>query len=77
MTKATLVQVSIVGDVLGFIPVVGWVLSIPLLILHFNYAGARALICLLEALPMVGMLPVFTGAALTYPDTDVPDQIEG
>jgi hypothetical protein len=75
MTKSGLIKLSVAGDVIGLIPGLGYIAGIPLMVIHFNYAGKRALMCLLEALPMVGCLPIFTIAACTYPDNDAADPV--
>ena len=70
MTKSTLIKLSLIGDALGLVPVLGTIISIPLLIVHYSYAGPRALWCLIEMLPMVGFLPIFSIAAAMYPDNE-------
>ncbi len=59
---------NIIG--IGAIPPFSWLLDLPLLVMHFNYAGSKAAFTLLELIPVVGVFPFFTVAALNYPDHD-------
>jgi hypothetical protein len=73
MTKKTLITCSIIRDALnwllvGQIPGVCQLLDVPLLIMHYKYAGPQASWTLLELIPMVGLIPIFTIAACNYPD---------
>lgn len=75
MTKKELVIWSILRDLLdlvgiGQIPPFNWMLSAPVQLMHFSYAGAKATTCLLEMIPLVGVLPIFTIAALSYPSKE-------
>jgi bacteriorhodopsin len=64
-------MLSLVADALGIlvigqIPVLSWVIDIPVIIMHLAYAGPVGLGTLLELVPVVGILPVFTLAAAGY-----------
>jgi hypothetical protein len=70
-----LIKWSIARDLLdllivGQLPGVGALLDLPLIIMHFDYAGPAAAVTLLEAIPVVGLLPIFTIMALCYPNHD-------
>ena len=80
MTKKQLITWSIARDALDFvaigqIPPFSWVLDVPLIIMHFSYAGSAALITLFELIPIVGLFPFFTVAAFSYPDNDEASEI--
>jgi hypothetical protein len=71
MSRKTLLVFSIFADVLDFlvvgqIPILSWVIDIPLIVLHVQYAGLRGLWTLLELVPFVGLLPVFTIATFAH-----------
>ena len=73
MTRTQLVAISVIRDALDFvvigqIPGLNWILNIPVIILHYRFAGPRALITLFENVPGIETLPCFTAAALAYPD---------
>jgi hypothetical protein len=75
MTKKMLVAVSADADaldvvVIGQLPGLSWFIDAPVLAMHFMYAGPKALPTLLELVPVVGTIPLFTIAALSYPDKD-------
>jgi hypothetical protein len=75
MTKGDLIKISMVADFLDFvvvgqIPVLSWVIDIPVIIMHVIYAGPSGLSTLLELVPIVGILPVFTIAAAGYKNRD-------
>lgn len=81
MTKSQLIKWSIARDALNFIgigqiPVLCWLLDLPILVMHFNYAGAAALFTLLETIPIIGFFPFFTVAALCYSNHDEPEMTE-
>ena len=73
MTKGNLVKISMVADFLDFvvvgqIPVLSWVIDLPVIIMHVAYAGPAGLTTLIELVPFVGILPMFTLAAAYYED---------
>jgi hypothetical protein len=75
MTKSQLIKWSGIRDfldiiVIGQIPGINWLLDLPVLIMHLNYAGPVALFTLLEAIPGLGFLPIWTIAAMSYPNHD-------
>jgi hypothetical protein len=79
MTKSQLIKWSFGRDVLdwlgiGQVPPLSWILDVPILWKHFEYAGPAACIAALELIPVVGALPIFTVAAMLYPNKDEPDQ---
>lgn len=75
MTKGGLIAVSVVRDLLDFtpfghIPVVDQLLDLPVIYLHYRYAGPKALVGLPEIVPFIGFLPIFTVLAISYGDAD-------
>jgi len=70
MTKSTVIAVSVVRDFLDLfihIPGIDQLLDIPVLYVHFRYAGPRALVALPELIPFVGVVPLYTLLAISYP----------
>lgn len=62
---------SIVADILDFavigqVPGIGHLLDVPVFILHFLAGGPKALLTLLELIPFVGSLPIFSYLAWRY-----------
>jgi hypothetical protein len=77
MTKKQLIKWSAGRDALNFIgigqiPGLCWLLDLPLIIMHFNYAGPAAIFTLFETIPIIGFFPFFTVAAMMYPNHDAP-----
>jgi hypothetical protein len=73
MKKSTLVTLSLIGDlldiaVIGQIPGLSWFIDIPIIICHVAYAGPGGFMTMLELIPVVGTLPLFTIAALAHKD---------
>ncbi len=72
ISRKLLIAVSAIGDGLDFLGFGAFpffwsvVIDAPITILHFLYAGPRALVVLAEYIPMVGFLPIYTIAALAY-----------
>ncbi|MDB6025858.1 MAG: hypothetical protein JWM68_2081 [Verrucomicrobiales bacterium] len=73
MTKKTLLKISAAADALDL--VTGWIpgpwtliVDVPVFICHFLYAGPRALWVLTDNIPIVGILPIYTIAAMAYPE---------
>lgn len=71
MNKQQLIVASIIADVLdvfvvGQIPVLSWFIDIPIIIMHVNFAGAKGFMTLIELVPVVGTLPLFTFAAFSH-----------
>lgn len=69
-----LLAASIAADILDFagigqIPGLGHLLDVPIFILHFLAGGPKALPVLLELIPFVGVLPIFTYFAWRYDQT--------
>lgn len=80
MTRKTLITWSVIRDLLDFmvvgqIPGLGQLLDVPILMMHYAYAGANANFALPELIPTVGFLPIFTIAACCYPDPDAARQV--
>lgn len=78
MTKKTLIAVSAARDALDFVmigqlPGLNWLLNIPVIYLHYRYAGPLALLTLFENVPGIETLPGFTVAAISYPNRDAID----
>jgi hypothetical protein len=66
---------SLIADVLDFfvagqIPILSWVIDIPVLIMHVAFAGAKGFFTLLEMIPVVGTVPLFTASALLQTPKD-------
>lgn len=75
MTRRQLIAWSAARDaldwlVIGQVPPFNWLLDIPILCMHLKFAGPPALIGLIELVPVVGMFPFFTTAALSYPEPE-------
>ncbi len=75
MKKSTLVILSLIGDVLdvlviGQIPGLSWFIDIPIILCHVAYAGPSGFATLIELVPVVGTLPLFTVAALSHKNHD-------
>ncbi len=75
ISKKTLLITSVVADVVDVLFLVGispgpWsiITEAPVTVIHFMYAGPRATIVLGEFIPFAGFLPIYTIAALLYPD---------
>ncbi len=71
MKRSTLFTISLIGDLLdiavvGQVPVLSWFIDIPVIICHVAFAGASGFTTLLELIPVVGTLPLFTFAALVH-----------
>lgn len=71
MTRKDLITASIIADVLdifviGQIPGLSWFVDIPVIIMHVSFAGSAGFSTLLELVPGVGTLPVFTIAAFSH-----------
>lgn len=72
MTKSDVVIVSVIRDLLDFtpfghIPLLDQMLDLPVIYMHVKYAGPRGLTTIPELIPLVGILPIFTVLALSYP----------
>ena|GEM_PF-5800494 len=73
MTKKQLLIASGIADSLdliavGQIPGLSWFVDIPVLLIHVAFAGPKGWITVLELVPLVGTIPIFTLAALQYED---------
>ena len=71
MDRKTLIIFSIIADVLdllviGQIPVLSWVIDIPLIIMHVSFAGMAGFWTVVELVPVAGLLPLFTVAAFAH-----------
>ena len=76
MDSRSLLVLSVIADILdllviGNIPGLSWFIDIPLILLHFAAGGPAALVALLEAIPLVGLVPIFTWLAWRYHNTGV------
>jgi hypothetical protein len=72
LTKQQLIVFSVVADVLdvlviGQVPGLSWFIDIPVILMHLAYAGSRGWTTLIELVPVVGTLPLFTIAAMSHP----------
>lgn len=71
MNSKALLATSVFADfldfgVIGQIPGVGHFLDIPVFIMHFLAGGPKAAMVLLEVLPGVGFMPIYTYFAWKY-----------
>ena len=72
ISRKALLVVSVIADALDFLGFGAFpffwtlVIDIPVTIIHFCYAGPRALVVLAEYIPFVGFVPIYTLAALFY-----------
>lgn len=74
LNSKTLLIASIVADLLdiaiiGQTPGVGHLLDFPVFVMHFMAGGPRAAFTLLEAIPGIGFLPIFSWFAWKYHTT--------
>ncbi len=67
LTKQTIVVISIIADLLDFTPFhFAFIIDIAVIIIHYLYAGPRALWGIFDMIWGVGVLPIYTGLALSY-----------
>jgi len=71
MSRKTLLVTSLIADVLdilviGQVPGLSWIIDLPLIVMHVAYAGPSGFSTLVELVPVVGTLPLFTLAALSH-----------
>ena len=69
-----LLAVSVIADILDFtgigqIPGLSHLLDVPVIILHFLAGGPKALLLLLELVPFIGFIPIFSYFAWRYKTT--------
>jgi hypothetical protein len=74
LNSNTLLTFSIIADVLdiaiiGQTPGIGHILDLPVFIMHFMAGGPKAAFTLLEAIPGIGFLPIFSWFAWKYHKT--------
>lgn len=63
-----IIGASILADILDF-TIVGqfiYVVDVIIIILHMVYAGPKALLGILDMIPGVGLIPVYTFLSLSY-----------
>ena len=75
LTRKLLIIASLVADaldiaVVGQIPGLSYAIDLPIIAMHVAFAGPAGLATLLELVPMVGTVPMFTAAAMMYPDQE-------
>ena len=75
MSRHLLIGVSLFADVLdwfiaGQIPVLSWIIDIPTVLMHVAFAGPGGYFTLIELIPVVGTLPLFTFAAIVQKPTE-------
>ena len=75
ISRKTLLIASVVADVVDLLTVsfgggTQWFpfIEIPVVILHFMYAGPKAALAMFDLIPGLGLLPLYTIAALLYID---------
>lgn len=68
MSKKFLLYASIFVDILDFTGIGHFLyfFDIILIVMHFVYAGPKAIAGILDMIPVVGFLPVFTIMSLTH-----------
>jgi hypothetical protein len=71
VSRKTLLIVSLIADaldimVVGQIPGLSWIIDLPVIAMHVAFAGPAGFSTLLELVPVVGTIPLFTLAALTH-----------
>ena len=68
MFRNIIVGISILADLLDFTGVGHFLyfIDVVVIILHMLYAGPKALIGILDMLPGIGVLPIYTALSLTY-----------
>ena len=68
MNRGQLIMWSVIADVLDIVVIgqtpIGWVIDLPLIVMHFVAYGPAAILNLLELIPGIGFIPVFTIMAL-------------
>lgn len=78
INRTTLILVSIVFDLLDFAAITQAApyLEIPVLAMHWLYAGPKGLFTMVDMVPGVGYFPFYTLAALMYrePGADTIDE---
>lgn len=69
--KKWVIGASVVADLLDLTGVghLAWFVDVAVVVLHFAYAGPRALIGILDLVPGLGLAPIFTVLALFYDHT--------
>lgn len=79
ISRKTLITASIIADAVDVLFLVGispgpWsaITEGPVTMMHFMYAGPRAVAVLAEIIPFAGFLPIYTIAALLYPKPKRP-----
>lgn len=71
MTRQQLIVASVIADVLdvfviGQVPGLSWFIDIPIICMHVAFAGPKGFMTLIELVPVVGTLPLFTFAAFSH-----------
>lgn len=69
MDRTTLIIWSLIADILDFIaigqaPVLSWIIDVPVIIMHVSFGGLKGLATMLELVPVVGTIPLFTISAI-------------
>jgi hypothetical protein len=66
--RQVVITASIIADALDFTGIGHFLYPIDLVVifLHLLYAGPKALTGLLDMIPVVGVIPIYTILALTY-----------
>ena len=71
VSRKTLLIASLIADLLdlllvGQVPGLSYFIDGPLIAMHVAFAGPAGLATLLELVPVIGTLPLFTIAAMRY-----------
>jgi hypothetical protein len=75
VSRKTLLIASVIADAVELLTVSFWggtqwfpFLETPVIVLHFMYAGPKAALAMFDLIPGLGLLPLYTIAALLYKD---------
>jgi hypothetical protein len=75
VSRKTLLIASVIADAVELLTVWFWggtqwfpFLETPVIVLHFMYAGPKAALAMFDLIPGLGLLPLYTIAALLYKD---------
>lgn len=75
MNRTALVIFSLIADVLDFfvagqVPLLSWIIDIPVIIMHVAFAGWKGIFTVFELIAVVGTIPLFTASALLQKPKD-------
>lgn len=75
VNRTTLIICSLIADALDFfvagqIPILSWIIDIPVIIMHVVFAGAKGFLMIFELIPIVGTIPLFTAMSFLQKPKD-------